>query len=159
MRTFCVDSHHKINGAPLLQQGVMLNPDMLQPGIWFPAGATSESYDDHYRQDFKLQRSENQAEYTAALRALLGIHNDNQHFMAVVSMRWCTLTNRLVTAKRVWLSIFHGTDRILTFSHTKDGRDLHNFTGYWREPPEPSQIVWEDRFNSAILDVMAKKAA
>lgn len=150
MKTFCVPSRKSICPTPLLHQGVMLTTNMLQLGIWFPVGGRTILKEDEYRKEFDLRRSENEPEYKAALSALLEIHRDNQHFLAVISMRWCSLTYRLVTAKRVWLGIYYGERTLLTYSHKNDGRPTYNFCECW-ETPERDQKVWEDRFNDAIL--------
>lgn len=154
MKLFCVPSHKSICLTPLEHQGVMLTPEMFQHGIWFPAGGGTTEKEDEYRKEFDLRRSQNEAEYKAALGALLSILNDNKRFMAVVSMRWCSLTYRLVTARRVWLTIYRGKRSVLDYSHI-NGHPLDNFCSNW-ENPEKRQIVWEERFHKA-LEVASKR--
>ena len=149
MKTFCVPSHKSICATPLIHQGVLLTPEMFEHGIWYPAGGSTTEKEDEYRKEFDLRRSGNESEYKAALSALLAIHNDNQHFVAVISMRWCSLTYRLVTARRVWLAVYYAEQPVLSYSHV-NRHSLEKFVSIW-ENPEHDQRVWEERFGSAII--------
>lgn len=157
MQIFCVPSHHDISPTPLNAQGVLLTSAMLEPGIW-NHGATDGvvTNDNEYKCEMKLVRSENQPEYTAALSALLDTWNDEEFLkatFAVVSMRWCSMTYRLVTVKRVWLAIYtKDGHQMLKFSHKEAGfgSPTYNFCDCW-ENPEPKQEVWKERLTNALL--------
>lgn len=151
MNLFCVPSHHFICHNPVIRQGVLLNPTLLMEGIWRPAGGNTNIDEDagRYRKELHLWRSDNQAEYTAALNALMTIGDDDSHLTAVISMRWCSLTYRLVTSKRVWLGLYRGQEHLRTYSHADNGQALYNFCDYW-ENPEYDQKVWEARFMEAV---------
>lgn len=148
MKTFCVPSHHYICSDPASQQGVLLNLEMLTQGIWFPIGGMTNDTEEECRKTIKLRRSENQAEYTAALAALMSILNNDSKLIAVVSMRWCSLTYRLITGKRVWLTLYRKNIVLCSFSHKRD-RPTYNFCECWAEP-DYEQHVWEERFKAAI---------
>lgn len=153
MKTFCVPSHKSICASPLSEQGVQLQQDMLGNGIWYAIGGESVLRDNEHRTEYILRRSENHDEYAAALKALLTIYNDHSELTAVVSMRWCSLTYRLVTAKRVWLGIYQGEKNILTYSHMRDGYPLYCFCGFW-ENPEKSPEVWGTRLRRAVRSAL-----
>jgi hypothetical protein len=152
MKTFCVPSHKLIDINPLDHQGVVLITDMLKNGIWFNAGGSTDENENRYLKEIELRRSENEPEFQAALRALLKVHNDERHIFAVISIRWCSLTYRLVTARRVWLSIYAGRRTLRTFSHTNQGDQIHalaNFLDSW-DDLELDQAVWETRFAEIV---------
>jgi hypothetical protein len=135
----------------------MLTSEMLIGGIWFPAGTTVCSDDTSYREDLFLRRSENTPEYTAALKGLMAVFDGHtsDYVVAVVSMCWCSRTNRLVTAKRVWLSIHRNSRVIRTFSHVDDdfAKPTRNFTEFWGDP-ELDQNVWERRFCESVSEAL-----
>lgn len=150
MKTFCVPSHHSISANPLAEQGVLLAPAMFKNGIWYPTHGSTEEGDNSYEKRIILRRSENQAEYTAVLNALMSVQSDNRTLKAVISMRWCTLTYRLVTSKRVWLGIYRGEKLLKMYSHKQGGSPTYNFCDCW-ENPEHDQKVWETRFGEVVL--------
>lgn len=150
MKVYCVPSHHSIKPNPQKEQGVLLTPKMLEQGIWYPANGATVDTKKKYHRSIDYYRSDNEAEYTAALKALLKIHNDNQHFRAVVSMRWCSLTYRLVTTKRVWLTIFYAQRAWCAYSHMPGHNATRNFCECWGGEAELDQKAWERRFNKDI---------
>lgn len=150
MKVYCVPSHHSIKPNPAHEQGVLLTLKMLEKGIWFIGGGNTHSTEQKYVSEVSYYRSKNEAEYMAALKALLKIHSDNQHFRAVVSMRWCSLTYRLVTAKRVWLTIFYAERAWCAYSHKPGDHATHNFCECWAGEAELDQKAWEGRFNNDI---------
>ena len=148
MKIFCVPTHKSICPTPLSEQGVLLVPDMLTKGIWFPVGGSTVEEDFVYHKVYQLRRSENEPEYLAALKALSFVRADDARFTAVVSLRWCSLTYRLITPGRVWLSIYRGRKNVATYSHRANGEPTRNFASCWPDI-ETDEGVWRNRFSNA----------
>jgi hypothetical protein len=161
MKVFCVPSHHSICADPLSKQGVLLVPEMFAKGIWYPGGGRgcSESPKEFW-EEFRLSRSENEQEYRAALQALAEVVPHNAAaYQAVVSMRWCSMTGRLVIAKRSWLSIFSDDIQVVSYSHKGERHDaMRRFLEVFEEPVL-DQAIWRTRFQDDIKDFWEKKLA
>lgn len=149
MKTFCVPSHHAICSDPISRQGVLLTANMLKHGLWYAVGGHTTTDDNEYTRVFRVWRSQNEAEHFAAMNALMNICSDDPALIAVISIRWCSLSYQLVTSKRVWLGIYHGDRHLLTYSHLENGQAVYNYCACWEDPTH-DQEVWEARFTEAI---------
>ncbi len=151
MRIICVSSHHDIVPNPESKQGVLLTYDMLMNGIW-SGGKTGGSYGDHELKDgVELRRSKNEQEYHSALKGLAEVEPPQAAtYVAVVSLRWCSMLNCLVLPHRVWLKVFSGETAVASYSHKGERHDaLGTFLDTF-DNPVLDKSVWRTRFKQDI---------
>lgn len=137
---------------PLEEQGVLVTPGLFEKGIWWHAGGKGNSYlPDEIMVSETYRRSGNQAEYVAALTALMNLSfGSDKRYMAVVSICWDTGNYIFVLPKRAWLTIYHNSNPIVSYSE-KDGHGFRHFLEAW-DTPETDQNIWAQRFRSDVFD-------
>jgi hypothetical protein len=151
MRIFCVPSHHSTVPDPLTVQGVLFTASMLERGIWTLDSSSTASSNDNMKRDIQLHRSKNEQEYCVALQALAELEMPHQavSYLAVVSLRWCSMFNCLVLTKRTLISIFFGQAPVAAYSH-RGYHALYNFLDVF-DKPMLDQAIWRSRFETDIV--------
>ena len=153
MKVICVPHARFVTSDPQHHQGVELTREMLAGGIWHTHTAHADVSETTIKSGQKVFRSDQEHQYIAALSALLEIEHDPRTF-GVVSMRWCSETERLIMAEKVWVGIFHGHGNaaLIHYSHRIS---RHQRTVEMRTFLE----MWEDVDSRVLCDAAWWKVA
>lgn len=167
MRTFIVSHHHVLGPNPLLNQGVLLVPEMFGKGIWCGRGGSMNSTDRLITEERTIERldSETERDMFAGLQGLLeAMPPDADAHLAVVSLVWSQERHMLMLPKRTWIHVYHGEDRVVAYTHRDNGSPTYHFTqlagvdpitaAYWKERFEKDiRAHWERQRDSAAAQV------